>query len=62
VVLTLSLVNVVGTPGTMAATIEKAAVSEPTPITFLAWTLKLYVVPIVNPVLVYDVVVTLDAA
>jgi hypothetical protein len=36
VVLTLSLVNVVGTPGTTAATIENADVSEPTPITFLA--------------------------
>jgi hypothetical protein len=35
-VLELSLVRAVGTPGTVAATIEKADVNEPTPITFLA--------------------------
>jgi hypothetical protein len=35
-VLTLSLVKVVGTSGTVAATIVKADVSEPTPIMFLA--------------------------
>ena len=58
----MSLVREMGTPGTVAATIEKADVNEPTPITFLAWTLKLYVVPAVKPVLMYDVVVTLDAA
>ena len=60
--LTLSLANVVGIPGTVAAIIEKADVSEPTPITFLAWTLKLYVVPDDKPVLVYDVVVIPEAA
>ena len=41
VVLTLSLVKNVGTPGTTAATIERADVSELTPMMFLAWTLKL---------------------
>ena len=60
--LILSLVKIVGIPGTVAATIEKADVNEPTPITFLAWTLKLYVVPDIKPVLVNDVVVTPVAA
>jgi hypothetical protein len=32
----LSLVKAVGIPGTVAATIVKADVSEPNPITFLA--------------------------
>ena len=57
-----SLVRAIGTPGTVAATIEKADVNEPFPITFLAWTLKLYVVPDVKPVLVYDVVMIPVAA
>ena len=61
-VLTLSLANVVGIPGTVAATIEKADVSEPTPTMFLAWTLKLYVVPADKPVFVNDVVVIPAAA
>ena len=60
--LTLSLANDIGIPGTVAAIIEKADVSEPTPITFLAWTLKLYVVPDDKPVLVYDVAVIPEAA
>ena len=60
--LILSLVRVVGTSGTTAATIVKADVSEPNPITFLALTLKLYVFPAVKPVFVYDVVVIPAAA
>ena len=60
--LILSLVKIVGIPGTVAATIVKADVNEPTPITFLAWTLKLYGVPDIKPVLVNDVVVTPVAA
>ena len=60
--LSSSLVKAVGAPGTVAATIVKAEVSEPTPITFLAWTLKLYVVPAIKPVFVYDVVVIPEAA
>ena len=56
--LTLSLVKAEGALGTVAATIVKADVSEPTPMMFLARTLKLYDVPDDKPVLVYDVAVT----